>query len=430
MAEENRHIESKVKSSFDSVQRKAPTGMWDKIDTGDMTVSDTEKIRKGFDGTVKRAPSKTWDAVKRQLIIDDVWTKINISLDKDDRKKVFWWWFGTAAALLLIGTIAFLNYPGSRSSAVNVARTEIPKKHDRIVITDLDNCIQAIIVHPLPVMTDSLAFSADSSVLLPPQPDNFTKVDDAPGYNSERNNTIDSPLLNDSMTEQESMTELPFREALLMVNSPRDSRLSENKKPAKPKVFDAGLITTVGNSWIFNNEVRSGINNKTLVSNDFSVGYGVGGYFSWRMNRRMALGANMFLVSKLDQKYSCYEGGAFVKEEIQLTRKKLDLEFSYFVPSRFLRSDLRLAGGLFGSTVRTKQPEMALKSVTYQSTYQKYDAGITLSLGINRSYNKFVIDYGIRSELGLVNLNNSSLKQFDYTNSLYSGVYLKIGKRF
>ena len=429
MAEENRHIESKVKSSFDSVLRKAPTGMWDKIDTGDMTISDTEKMREGFDGTVKRAPSKTWDAVKRQLIIDDVWTKINVSLDKDDRKKVFWWWFGSAAVLLLISTLFLLNYPTSRSSAVNVARTEIAREHDGISYTDLDNCIQAIILNPLPVMTDSLAFSADSSKL-PAQPDNITKVDDALGYNSERMNTIDSPSLFDSLSETESMTDLPFRDALLMANSMSDSRLSANKKPAKPKLFDAGLITTVGNSWIFNNEVRSGINNKTLVSNDFSVGYGVGGYFSWRMNRRTALGANVFLVSKLDQKYSCYEGGAFVKEEIQLTRKKLDLEFSYFVPSRLLRSDLRLAGGLFGSTVRTKQPEIALKSAAYQSKYQKYDAGITLSFGINRSYNKFVIDYGIRSELGLVNLNNSSLKQFDYTNSFYSGVYLKIGKRF
>jgi len=419
MAEENRHIESKVKSSFDSVQRKAPTGMWDKIDTGDMTVSDTEKIREGFDGTVKRAPSKTWDAVKRQLIIDDVWTKINHTLDKDDRKKVFWWWFGAAGVLLLISTFVFLNYPTSRSSAVNVAHTEIQKDHDSIIITDLDNCIQAIMVNSLPLMKDSLAIIADSSGQLPQQSDNVTKVDDAFGYNSERMNTIDSPSPIDSLSETESMTNLPFREALLIANSTSDSRLSENKKPAKPKLFDAGVITTVGNSWIFNNEVRSGINNKTLVSNDFSVGYGLGGYFSWRMNRRAALGANVFLVSKLDQKYSCFEGGAFVKEEIQLTRKKLDLEFSYFVPSRLLRSDLRLAGGVYGSTVSTKQ-----------SKYQKYDAGITLSFGINRSFNKFIIDYGIRSELGLVNLNNSSLKQFDYTNSFYSGVYLKIGKRF
>ncbi|MDH4471053.1 MAG: hypothetical protein QE487_00510 [Fluviicola sp.] len=430
MAEENRHIESRVKSSFDSVQRKAPTGMWDKIDTGDMTFSDTEKIREGFDGTIKRAPSKTWDVVKRQLIIDDVWTKITVSLDKDDRKKAFWWWFGTAGVLLLISSIVFLNNPTGRSSVPKIAHTQPKKEHYDTTIIDMDNCIQYIIVNPLPLMSDSSAFTANTSEPASEQPDNIAETNDALEHSKDPRNTINSPLPNDSLVETGSMTDLPFREAWLIANSTHDSRLSENNKPAKPKLFDAGVIATVGNSWIFNNEVRSGINNKTLVSNDFSVGYGLGGYFSWRINRRMALGANVFIVSRLDQKYSCFEGGALVKEEIQLTRKKLDLEFSYFAPSRLLRSDVRLAGGLFASTVTTKQPEITLKSAEDQSEYQKYDAGLTLSFGINRSFNKFVVDYGIRSEWGLVNLNNGPLKHFDYTNSFYSGVYLKIGKRF
>lgn len=430
MAEENRHIESKIKSSFDSVQRKAPAGMWDKIDTGDMTISDTEKIREGFDGTVKRAPSKTWDGVKRQLIIDDVWTNITIALEKEDRKKAIWWWIGTAGVLLLVSTIVFLNSPTGSSSTPKIAHTQAKKEHYDTTIIDMDNCIQAIMVNPISVVTDSAAVKANSSELSATQPDNFSESNNAFVYKSEPDNSINAPLPNDRLTETESMIGLPFREAWLVAISTPGPFLVVETKLGKPNVFDAGVILTVGNSWIFNNEVRSGVNNEALVSNDFSVGYGFGGYFSWRINRRMALGTNVFIVSRLDQKYSCFEGGAYVKEEIQLTRRKLDLEFSYFAPLRLLHSDVRLAGGVFASTVSTKQPEMALKSAAYQSTYQKYDAGITLSFGINRSFNKFVVDYGIRSELGLVNLNNSALKQFDYTNSFYSGVYLKIGKRF
>lgn len=428
MAEENRHIESKIKSSFDSVQRKAPVDLWNKIDSGDMTASDTEKMRAGFDGITKPAPSKTWDVVKRQLIIDDVWTKIEVSLNKDDRRKVFWWWLGATGALVLISTIVFLAYPtGNRSSASKVA-IPIEKEHNNTRIIDLDSSIRTNRMVHSPAMADSETFNADTS-LLTAQGINSPSTDDVfLNNNFERSNSINTPTINDPVSE--SVTGLPFLEVLRLSTSTLDSPLSETTKPAKPKVFDAGLITTIGNSWIFNNEVRSGINNKTLVSNDFSVGYGFGGYFSWRINRKMALGANVFIVSKLNQKYSCFEGGAFVKEEIQFTRKKLDLEFSFFAPSRFFRSDLRIAGGLFASTVNTKQPETALKSVEYNGIYQKYDAGLTLSLGINRSVNKFVFDYGIRSEWGLVNLNNSPLKQFDYTNSFYSGVYLKIGKRF
>ena len=96
------HMDKKIVSSFQGQERNAPAGLWSGIENSIGLSTDEAAIKNSFSNIQKQAPKKGWSTVKRQLIIDEVWSNILAIQERRRRRAIIWWWSGSLGTLLLI----------------------------------------------------------------------------------------------------------------------------------------------------------------------------------------------------------------------------------------------------------------------------------------------------------------------------------------
>ena len=108
---ENKKLDDKIKSSFESLEKKAPDMLWSQLsdslptsstDTLEPQPVDTHlysKVRESFSSLHQKAPQHLWATINRQLNIDLVWVRLSKELDK--APSVNWQLTRWAAVLLL-----------------------------------------------------------------------------------------------------------------------------------------------------------------------------------------------------------------------------------------------------------------------------------------------------------------------------------------
>ncbi|WP_152425250.1 hypothetical protein [Nafulsella turpanensis] len=109
---EHKKLDEKIKSSFESLNRKAPDMLWSQLsdslpaESADPAEVQPEngrlynKIRDSFSSLRQTAPQHTWERINRQLNIDLVWSRLHRELDKSPSAS--WNTIRWAAVLLLL----------------------------------------------------------------------------------------------------------------------------------------------------------------------------------------------------------------------------------------------------------------------------------------------------------------------------------------
>lgn len=443
MADQNPLHTDPIKNGFSQVQRKAPESVWSGL-AHNLSLDDTEQAVAGaFSAESKKAPVSAWQGVKKQLIIDHVWLNISAALDK--RKRRFFWLYFSGLAVILVAGISFWKfYPADGSGTDYVAakfnaaqrNSKIPIHHTAepvVPFTATNSEIQLnesgetrLIVNTEKKQTDG----GFSGAFIPSN----TIVDSVAGPDETGLKAVDvltehKPVENEFMIKFPPQLVCPIQPAYLFSELPQHI---ERDVPVFNR-FELGLVAGVDNTWIFNNDVRDGLNRFSLVDNKFSMGYHAGASAYVNFSENHGVGLHVDFLSVMNQRYDHFEAGTICTNLVVLRQQKYKLVYRYTLPELFSNTQAFVfKGGIF-MALATKSELYEDKELLANQVFERFDGGITAAIGSQHTFGSFVFEYGLQSDAGFTNIATSSslaAKKFNYTNTYLTGVYCSFRYRF
>jgi len=449
MSNSDKHIEKVIKDSFDGEQKRAPEGLWANIDQAANLSTDEYKIRESFDNQIKSAPSKTWNNLKRQLIIDDVWD--NIVVHEDRRKRKFiWWFFGAASFILILFSLSIFNFQSDKNiveltennnEADNAIINEIVKKGNQdtsnskqnesgmpesSIITsnsltsDIENHEKTVEVNSVEADLKSTTLTDNKEISSNTSKNNFDKEPVVSIV------ILDSNIIPEVIVERITPKEIQ----LINVDFIQPTVIAAYDTFPKPKTtrFEIGLIGSVGNSWIFNNDVKNGMNRNSLIQNNLSVGYSTGGILGYNFNNKSGLELEYDFHSVHNQGYDFYNEGRLIHKDIRLKQQKISLDYKLrFINNPYRQRILIIKSGLFLSHSIKEQTSINWVENATNSSFSTFDFGLNFGAGIEQRISKFKIEYGLKSDVGLRNIAANTInfpKKFNYTTTCLLSGYI------
>ncbi|MFT6503175.1 MAG: hypothetical protein ACJASQ_003307 [Crocinitomicaceae bacterium] len=445
MADKSKHIDQKIKEGFDTIQRKAPEGLWENIAPSASLSNDEQIIQDSFQNIEKKAPVGGWGKVKRQVIIDEVWDKILLHQDRRKRR-VFWLWFaGSASVVLLLISLALFNSDSVNSNGNKHGVTsEIdldsekndgiegePNHNESQNVKDAENPPSSIGHVTFPSSNEIGVPDKDllSTVNIQTNIDSITMLD---SLETTEFDPYRFMVTNDGIEEMDSVSKLPYRElnALTFNNSESKIAFRPITPLIPPRRFEAGIIVGAGSSWLFNNDVKNGFNSSSLIQNKFSLGYSFGVNVNYNFIRRSALEVGYDVYSIHQEKYSYYEAGRLIDKNIKFREQKLSLAYKYRLRNNSMKNRIFVVkGGAFFAHSIKEETSMNWVKTTLNESFESIDYGLIIGAGIEHRLGPIKIEYGLKSDIGLHNITANTLelpKKFDYATTFILGGYLSV----
>lgn len=434
MADQDSSNIDPVKNGFSLVRKKAPESIWLGLE-GNLSLDNAENaVAHAFNQINKKAPEATWKKVKVQLIIDQVWLNIDAELSKK-RRRIFWFYFSGLGFVLIGFLIAFMNSENtgqikSENSNELISGTELSAGSNENVVMESSGDTSSL---PTLTATNSDLKSETTQSEFKELESDISKINEGspetvllrPKENEREENS-------DSLTIYENL-ELP---AICPQQTTSFSNRSidplEKHEPSYKK-YELGVVSGIDNTWIFNNDVRSGMNKYSLVDNKFSLGYHLGLNFYFNLNEQSALGFQTDFISKMNQHYDYFEHGNIYTNNLSMTQQKFGLEYRY-TTDRVLSNSQAFVfkGGTYFS--RTSKSEFfANEQTSTDFTFTKYDFGLRAGVGSQYYWKNFIFEIGMQSDIGLLNIADSpnySTKKFNYTTTYLTGFYFSLRYSF
>lgn len=411
----NKNWEDRMREGFESQSFKAPTDLFGKLFDEPFLPEDQERILAAFEEEQFSAPNESWETVRHSLIVNTTWKNIQNELDKDNRKPI-WWWFAGASALVVFGVLAWW-WP-------HQLKVTIPNSYESTEESSWNE--------------QQVADYNEKQTLV--QPNGETIVNQNIQPNAGKTITFLSTQTNQSSAPNvvADVDDLHLDEAIPSGNSEENEELSlepkdwsfVNKDLVLPrfkmekKTWWFGFDASIGNSMIFNNEVRSGFKRTSLVSNHFSVGYQLGATVKWAKNA-WNVNAGIYPYINYSQRFDCYENGVYEHEKLSLTGQSLAISVGRqkglnLACTKWVTWDV----GMYASHLKWKLDEPLTEVWKENMT----DFGTIAAIGFRNQSRSLPIEIGGRSMIGLNNLqkDKSAIGKFDPISVGYLGVYTKI----
>ena len=276
------HIDQKIAESFNSQERKAPTGMWSNIAKTSALTSDELVVKESFSSSEKTAPKKGWKNIKRQLIIDDVWSNILAFQEKKRRRAIIWWFSGSFATILLIIGVAW-NYSTDDSSFVRKQDFQAKGNSDvnsvkggELNITSKDKLKNGGNKKQFDQVNEETTKVLNFNV------ENVKDGTEAKEVEQVEKNQISKDsgesVQNPDESEIKNSSDYISQLKTQPLNLEEDRHLAESQilDYSLFRKFEVGISLSASNTWLFNNDVKNGLNSNSLVHNKLSTGYSIG----------------------------------------------------------------------------------------------------------------------------------------------------------
>jgi hypothetical protein len=449
MDKERDHIDKKVSSSFEGQSKKAPEGLWSGIESSIGLSPDEVAIRESFASSgQKTAPKSGWSGVKRQLIIDDVWANIAAFQDRRKRRAIIWWWSGSIATVMILSLLTWSWWanPTQRDWKVkfNPLVSIINEKQDQQLSTSASNdpsennlrSQQAEAVLPLDVNSNSgLTENASNSSFDPfaIKGNASQVVGETTTTTFDKRSVIESASVSNSENQtdlaQKATDSLQLRSVQMPLHHSRSlESFDEFLDLSRFSRFEVGTHFAVGNTWIFNNDVRNGLRTNSLIKDKLSVGHSLGAELVFNVNNRQAFYASYDFISVVCQNYEFYQGGSLVSRRIKLNQQKALVGYKHKFTDRKLnkRNFVLRTGAFFAHSI---DEEILTDGESKLTGFESIDFGATLAGGVEQPFERIVLEYGLRSDVGIYNIATGTQelpKKFNYTTSLSFEGYLSI----
>lgn len=461
MKKESSHIEDKVKQAFVHQQRKAPLDVWDSISNSIDLTADENSIRESFKKQEHTAPDGIWDGINRQLIIDDVWTRIEIKENRRRRVGMIWWLAASVSVLLLV--VGFMKTHGTDGSENDQLVASSSKKTELLPSSPSEN--EAHTKQDLREDEESnKEFSSQLSSASAPsiwtnggsihrQTNEETGAMEAVGsLEASYGFETGSPSISEhsegfsvdaveeigevDQMEMSGWTALETKRPSPILNSVDRALVELSMLPKMEEEtykWEVGLTAAPSNSWLLDNKIRSGFRRNSLVSNEVSGGLDLGLNVAFHPYPRSAIQLKYDFVSIMNQRFEEYQSGRLLDVRTQVRQQKVSLSYLHTRPNAtFGNQRFMVGGGLFYAHITSVERTSA------NNLFNNYDLsrnnfGLNLQSGFQGNSGRLTYRYGIFSDIGLLNLTSPNAivpKKFNVTNTFNIGAFGTISYSF
>lgn len=395
----NKNIDSAIKTSFEKEAFKAPA--FDYNNLLDNRTELEDKIAKSFDAEKNVLPNLIWENIQDSVDINHVWVNLkdNINVSTFSRLK-FAVACGLIGFILFFPTIQLKNpsnthqfnvasfYTSTPIETINLiadaktvtASTPSGAQADQIQVSNLELAENDVSKIEMPVLTENNSIKLHTSTILAHVKEGEFEMD-----------LLETPL--HFINQDQSHTKIETA-GFSMPEQQKDSG------------FRLGLITNINNTWINNSDLRESLSKNSLLLSKMAFTTSNGIVVDYWFNGKFGLSFSHFLNSLIKNKIGFYEDGFYKTKTTEINYFKSVITLNWRKPllnKRSTQNYLISAGPYIGfnksSIIKTGEVITA-----FNSTYKKVDYGLKLCVGKEHQWSKFILGYGLNSDLGLRNI--------------------------
>jgi len=460
-----RGIENIVKESFDSISEQVPDGLWDGIQKGvaenefydsvktgfeqgdeevpaslwagivssiDANSSSVDKqVSASFESINEKAPESVWNNVQDELDIDRVWSRLNSILVASKHRVNFL--MVTAAIFILM----FLAYPVNQyslyqlSSGTNSPELSVNKEVGEVKISEINEAIY---------IANNEASNQQSK-----QQNTLVLIEEL--NKPVKNNKVSSPIsvvtntgteINKSINKGVELSKGKNLIGHLPINL--DTRVKDNYDSVLIDLitennqtgFSLGAFGGYSNTWIVDNETRSGFKSFSLVENQLSFGngYGIVGAYKWKTG--FNVNVELFVNQSSNQDKLTYVDGNYIEKRTQLNYHKVAVTMGMAGnKSRKLQNNIQL--GLYASKLKNSAILNDGAMISFNNDFSQIDFGLRLLVLKEYKVSQFTISAGLSSQFGLLNItskNANTPRSLNATRNIEVGVVAALKYNF
>lgn len=461
--QENQHLDSIIRSSFEKRSSGAPDSLWGKLSSAldadaaapvekSLLVDPLDKkIKESFSSQKVKAPSHVWPAINRQLNLNRVWQGISHELDKT--RPFYQTSRRMAAAVLLlllsgVGTSVYFwdsNFAHKPSEASATAKIQAVEQEQALA-----NSVQA---QGGVEATAKAVKSAPGHALLNQEEIIGLKERGTAALTSAEPASATMTALDLSAGQMQTsiipfdVVSLPFYfegiqqqvqariEAVDTVVSPETAIIGQaeekKRRPFSLNNFSAGPVMAYNNSWLLNNETKSSYDKNSLIATDPTYKQNWGLALNYQISSKSIVATEFYMIGKAGQQYKMYQDGEYLRKGLELQYNKLYVQYqrNFLSYGKNNPSCLTVKAGAYGGYLHDKLGELRPE----ESRYAKFDYGVKLAIGQEHSLGRLIIGYGVGAERGLKNVFRGTERlpaEFDKTYILNVGTYLNMRYSF
>lgn len=252
--------------------------------------------------------------------------------------------------------------------------------------------------------------------------------------------------LKEDKTIKTPLTLATLKGGLLDVdNTIEPIRLLDEMDLAKPKKVSpitgklaAGAFVVVNSTMLLNNDTREGFNQNSLIQNYFGLAANYGIWVSYKILPKGYIVGEFSANADNKQAYGVFDQGVYYIKEWVLKYNRISLAYKHDLWD--MNSDKKVntkivgEAGLYLGMLREAKLfyDGDLRFNATQDHHQ-FDLGFKVALGQDIIIDKFILGYGIRSDIGASNIfrgNATQSAQENKTNLIHLGGYITFGYRF
>jgi hypothetical protein len=194
----------------------------------------------------------------------------------------------------------------------------------------------------------------------------------------------------------------------------KDAVSEEALRPAR---WRFGIIGSISNTWLLNNETTNGLKRSSLNSTIATFGKELGVSLDNRIGNRSFLRAEYYFNTETGQRYREYVNALYQEKTIQLRYQKLQLAYSWSVMRRPSLFQPCVFGGVYASKLKVADLTIGSENGSVTQEYNPWDFGVLFGIESEFQLNhKVVVVPGLRTSYGLQNVFEGTSQSPSYFN--------------
>ena len=430
MSEKGKNIDDFIKAGFDQQDASFNGSGFDAISSKlSQTNKIDEAVQLSFASQGAELTDVKWDEMHDRLDLETVWHNLNDYLNYRSRVSII---NVIAVLLVIIGLWMPFSIVDEQLSIPSKTVTEvgIDQSTEDEALNSSDNLIfenedpqENQVVNELGVVVnkqpENEIAEENNSVNAKDDLDQIANI--RTEQTDQMNTNIARVDENKPLTEIDYLAYLPLSKTSLIaadysVNPSFPEidliKLTNERKPS----FSVGLVGSVDNTWILNEDTKDGFRKNSLVINNpgFTVNYGLNA--QWIGKSGLILKSNLFLKSTIVQSNQKY----FKGDQVNLITESDSYRMSFLAGysarlGSSHRQYLNASGGLYVSYLKNALVKKDSYITQTETSFNRFNSGFELELIHGFKFGSFNAGYGLISDIGftdIVRTENSPNKSF------------------
>ncbi len=404
--------ENSIKSSFEKQSFQAPDSLFGKLFDEPIALKDQEKLVEAFEKDQLVASPESWEVVRHSIVVNEVWDKIESELNKEKRIPFLYWMFvaSSVALVLLVWNLSATEKGEFKLPSLKWSNSNFMNEIEFIQNSHLQTNKNSYDITNNSNYTTKLVEKFSAQTIQSSAPNVVADVELNP--------------VNEALSSSEKMEKFG-------VNSlePKDWSFTNSdavlpRFAVDKKGWYVGIEAAAGTSVILNNEVRSGFQSTSLVSNHLSFGYQIGltAKYVWK-NWQINAGLQPWM--SYSQRFDSYENGVFEHEKLSISGQSMNTTIGRQKALNVSKTTCYTWDvGMYVSRIKWLKDE----DDGFIDSKIKFDFGPVANFGVRFESKGLPIECGLKASTGLANLqtDESVIGKFDPIRTGFFGVYSKI----